>query len=295
MDTMTVAQGFTLIETITIRDYQDNPITTYTGTEVLSGAVRAGRALNPAVAGQGVVLTQPANLTWGNPAAGAIVVQVSASQTATLNPGQYLIQVGLTDSGGNNVDVYEGYLVVSYSAGTSILPPTYNSFDDLLVYAPWVQKLQTEVQVAGFAIERGLSRSWIDNIIVQHSNWMFLNPQIGQPGFMPLAMFPAMINQPPNLWLREQLNLNYLVRRHHVIAATAKKALYYIGRSQLDAMNEKQERLALFFGRDADKLVSSLRAEITLGVPYDPTKPNNGNEDTWPSVTVDCGRSSLRG
>lgn len=282
MDTMAVSQGFALQESITIRDYQDNPITTYTGTEAMSGAVRAGRAMDPTVAGQGVVFTP----TWGNPAAGTVNVQLTAVQTASLPPGQYLIQVGLTDK---SADFYEGFLVVSYSAGLSVLPPTYCAYDDLLTYAPWIMKLQTEVQVAGFAVERGLSRAWLDNVIVQHSDWMFLNPQIGQPGFMPLAMFPAMINRPPNLWLREQLNLNYLVRRQQVIEITAKKSIYFICRSQLDALNEKQERLAMWFGTDVDRMACTLRAEITLGV-ADPV-----NQDIWPSVTVDCGRSSLRG
>lgn len=282
MDTMTVSQGFALVETITIRDYQDNPIVTYTGTEGLAGAVRAGRAMDPTIAGQGLVFTP----TWGNPAAGTVNVQLTAVQTATLAPGQYLIQVGLADK---SADFYEGFLVVSYSAGISTLPPIYCAYDDLLTYAPWITKLQTEVQVAGFAIERGLARSWLDNIIIQHFNYMLLTPQIGQPGFMPLAMFPSNINQPPNLWLREQLGLNYLVRRQNVVEITAKKSLYFIGRSQLDALNEKQERLALWFGQDADRIARALRAEITLGV----ADPNN--QDTWPSITVDCGRSSLRG
>ena len=282
MDTMTVSQGFALVDSIIIRDSQDNPVTTYTGTEALAGAVRAGRAMDPTVAGQGVVFTP----FWGNPAAGTVNVQLTAVQTATLMPGQYLIQVGLADKSAN---FYEGYLVVAYSAGISTLPTTYANYDDLLTYAPWITRLQTEVQVAGFAIERGLARAWLDNVIVQHSNWMFLNPQIGQPGFMPLNMFPAMINQPPNLWLREQLNLDYLVRRQNVIEITAKKSLYFIGRAQLDALNDKQERLAMWFGKDADDMANALRAEITLNVAH----PNN--QDVWPSVTVDCGRSSLRG
>jgi hypothetical protein len=277
MDTMTVSQGFALQETITVRDYQDNPVVTYTGSESMSGSVRPGRTVLPSL-----TFTP----TWGNPAAGTVNVSLTAAQTLTLDPGQYLIQVGLADK---SADFYEGYLVVSYSAGTAVLPPTYGTYDDLLAYAPWIMKLQSETQVAGFAIERGLARGWLDNVIVQHSNWMFLTPQIGQSGFMPMAMFPAMINQPPNLWLRQQLNLDYLVRRQSVIEITAKKAVYFICRPQLDALNDRQERLAAWFGSDADRMASALRAEITLGVAH----PNN--TDAWPSVTVDCGRASLRG
>lgn len=282
MDTMTVSQGFTLNEIITVRDSSDNPIVTYTGGEVLSGTVRAGRAMDPKIAGQGLVFTP----TWAQVNAGTVNVVLSAAQTDTLPPGQYLMQVGLAD---NSANFYEGWLVVNYSAGISVLPKTYCSYDDLLTYAPWITRLQTEFQVAGFAIERGLARAWLDNVIVQHSSWMFLNPTIGQPGFMPMSMFPAQINQPPNLWLREQLNLDYLVRRQNVLEISTKKSLYFIGRSQLETLSDKQERLALWFGADADNMANALRAEITLGV----ADPNN--QDVWPSVMVDCGRSSLRG
>lgn len=288
MDTMTVSQGFALNEVITIRDYQDNVITTYTGSEALSGNVRPGRAVAPLL-----TLTSPSTgVSWASAGAGTVNVNLTAAQTATIAPGQYLIQVGLADF---SADFYEGFLVVFYAAGAAVLPATYNSYDDLLTYCPWITRVQEYVQIAGFAIERGMARSWLDTLIINHFNYQFLSPQIGQPGFMPLAMFPAAINQPPNLWLREQLNLNYLVRRQKVVEACSKKSLYFILRPQLDALNEKQMRLGMWFGADADKMVCALRAEITLGVAYDATKPNNGNEDTWPSLTIDCGRGSLRG
>lgn len=277
MDTMSVTQGFQLAETITIRDYLDNPITTYTGSELLSGSVRIGRSF-PAF-----ISFTP---TWGTPSSGLVNVVLTAAQTATLSPGQYRIQVGLAD---NTANFYEGFLVVDYWVGTQATPKTYCTYDDILTYAPWVMKVETETGTAGFVIERGLARSWLDNIIIQHFDWNLLSPQIGQSGFMPQSMFPAMVNQPPNLWLREQLNLDYLVRRQSVLEITAKKSLYFIGRSQLDALNDKQADLATWFGADADRMASALRAEITLGV----ADPNN--LDTWPSVTVDCGRSSLRG
>lgn len=278
MDTMTVTQGFALKETITVRDSSDNPITTYTGTEAMSGSVRPGRSIAPSF-----TFTP----TWLSPSDGTISVALSATQTALLDPGQYLIQVGLADK---SADFYEGFLLVSYAAGTDTLPTTYCAFSDLLTYAPWIQKLQTEVQVAGFALERGLARGWLDQIIVNHFTYQFLGPQMGQPGFMPLNLFPSTTaNAAQSLWLREQLNSDYLVRRQNVVEITAKKSIYYICRSQIDAVTDKQERLATWFGADADRMALSLRAEITLNTAH----PNNA--DTWPSLVVDCGRSSLRG
>lgn len=238
--------------------------------------------MDPTVSGQGVVFTP----TWGNPAEGTVNVALTAAETATLDPGQYLIQVGLADK---SADFFEGFLVVTYSAGLSSLPATYCAYDDLLSYAPWIMKLQSENQVAGFAIERGLARGWLDNIIIQHFQGGFMDPQIGQPGFMPMRLFPAATNQPPNLWLREQLGLDYLVRRQAVVEISAKKSIYFICRSQLDAIGERQERLAVWYGEDANRMACSLRAEVTLGVAHP------SNTDTWPSLTIDCGRQSLRG
>lgn len=279
MDTMTVSKGFALNEVITVRDYLDNPITSYLGTEVLSGTVRAGRAY------AAEVTFAP---TWLSASAGTVAVALTAAQTATLSPGQHMIQVGLADF---SADFYEGFLQVTYSvgAGTATLPTTYCDFDDLLTYAPWIMNLQTQYQVAGFAVERGLARGWLDQVILNHSSSMFMNPQIGQPGFMPLSLFPAMNNSPPNLWLRQQLNLDYLVRRQSVIEMCAKRAIATICQSQLDVVNDKEQQFARRCERTSNAMASCLRAEITLGVAH-PL-----NQDTWPSITIDCARSSLRG
>lgn len=286
MDTITVTMGRTLDQTITIMDSQDNPITTYSGTEALQGTIRPGRSITP-----NLTFTP----TWLSPANGTVSILINqttwASASPAITPGQYLISLTLTENTTLNVyDIYDGLLVVNYAAGTDTLPATYCAYDDLLSYAPWIQKLQTEVQVAGFAIERGIARGWLDQVIINHFMYQFLGPQMGQPGFMPLNLFPSTTaNASQSLWLRDQLNLDYLVRRQNVVEITAKKSIYYVCRSQLDALNDKQERLATFFGADADRMALALRAEITLGTAH----PNNA--DTWPSLVVDCGRASLRG
>lgn len=81
MDTMTVNQGFALNESITIRDSSDSVITTYLGTETLSGMVRAGRAM------PSVLTFTP---TWNRtPATDGIVnFALTSTQTLTLSPGQ---------------------------------------------------------------------------------------------------------------------------------------------------------------------------------------------------------------
>ena len=277
MDTMTVTQGFALNQTIVVRDYQDNPITTYTGSEVLSGTVRPGRSYATEIT------LVP---TWAVPALGTVTVALTAVQTAALSVGQHLIQVGLADLSAN---FYEGFLVVEFGAGADTLPPTYCEFSDLLTYTSWIMNLQTRYQTAGFITERGLARQWLDQVIINHAGSMLMNPQIGQPGFMPLSLFPATTNPPQNLWLRQQLNLDFLVRRQQVIECTAKKAISFILQFQLDMVNDNERKLAYKFERDANAVACSLRAEITLGTAH-PL-----NQDIWPSLTVDCSRSSLRG
>lgn len=277
MDSWSIVQGYAGEWTITVRDEYDDPVTTYTGAEALAGTVGPGRSYAPSFT------LAP---TWLSAAAGTITVAISKDRSAALTPGQYRVNVGLADG---SADFFEGSLVVEWGAGTDALPPTYCDYVDMLNYVPWLGKLQAEGMVAGFAPERGRAREWLDQIIINRFNYQSLAPSSGQPGFSPLSNFPSTAIAPPNLWLREQLNLDSLVRRQAVIEVVAKKAIYYVCRAQLSRLEEQEARLGAWFGREADGMVRSLRAEITLDVYH----PNN--LDTWPSITVDCGAASLRG
>ena len=277
MDTWSIVQGYAGNWVVTVRDATDAPVMTYTGSEALTGTVGPGRSYPP---------TFTLTPTWLVPSAGTISVPITKAQSATLATGQYLVNVGLADG---SADFFEGFLAVEFGVGTDVPPQTYCNYVDMLNLVEWIGKLQTSRQVLGFLPERGRARDWLDNILINRFNYQNMSPTIGQPGFMPMSMFPAGWNVPPSLWLRQQLNLGALVVRNEVVEMTARKAISYVCEAQLSRLEEQEIALGRRFGRAAEQMAKGLRAELTLDV-FAPD-----NVDVWPSLTIDCGAASLRG
>lgn len=155
-DLLTVAQGLSARWTLTIRDTDGAPFTAYTGSEVLAGSVHAGRNQAP------LFFVSP---TWLSAPAGTVSLPIPGSATANIEPGQYTINVRLADG---SADLYDGYIKVTYSAGTALALPSYSSYADLLDRAPWCEKLQRLTDLAGFARQRYLARLWFDDLIHRH-------------------------------------------------------------------------------------------------------------------------------
>ncbi len=103
MNTWRVAQGTDASYQVTICDDQGAIITSYAGSEALTGIVWPGGDQ-----AQTFALT----LAWNNAGAGAIDVLVTAASTQALGPGTYRVQLSLIDSGGKDRDFYEGVLEV---------------------------------------------------------------------------------------------------------------------------------------------------------------------------------------
>ena len=110
MDTWQVTPGIDAQWTLTVTGEDSNPITTYLGSEALTGSIRPGRAVAP------VATLAP---TWKDATYGLVSVPVPGSATAGLAAGSYLVTVGLTDA---SADIFEGILEVGYAAGTDTLP-----------------------------------------------------------------------------------------------------------------------------------------------------------------------------
>jgi hypothetical protein len=155
-DLMGVAQGLGASFTITLRDSSGNPFTGYTGSEGLTGTVRAGRDSTP------IFSLSPA---WLDASAGTISLAIAGSDTASVDPGRYLVQLALADG---SADLYEGFLEVAYSAGSAAALPTYGAFADMLDRAPWIEKLQRPTDLAGFARQRHLARRWFEDLLHRH-------------------------------------------------------------------------------------------------------------------------------
>ena len=111
MDTWQVTPGIDAQWILTVTGEDSNPITTYLGTEALTGAIRPGRAVAP------VATLAP---TWRDAAHGLVSVPVPGAATAGLAAGSDLVTVGLAAA---SADLFEGLLEVGYAAGTDALPP----------------------------------------------------------------------------------------------------------------------------------------------------------------------------
>lgn len=115
-----VTQGAALNLQVTIRDRNRNPIVSYDGTQALTTSVWSGGELAAAFA---------AATTWTTPAAGLILIAISAAQTAANPPGRYQVLTRLSD-GGTPVDIWTGYLDILPFPGGGSVPTT-----DLIVEA----------------------------------------------------------------------------------------------------------------------------------------------------------------
>jgi len=106
MNTWRVAQGVDATFQVTICDENGNAITTYTGSETLTGVVWPGGDLQSTFA---------LSVTWVTPAQGTIDVAIAASSTQALGVGKYRVQITLLDSSNKERDVFEGELEIFVS------------------------------------------------------------------------------------------------------------------------------------------------------------------------------------
>lgn len=111
---------------------------------------------------------------WYNPAngnadasAGIFKIVINDTDTSTLEVGQYRIQTTTTRFGRTAV-LMDAFFGVTSAPGSSTLRPVYASFSEMIRTAPWIQNLQTETDLEGFATERANAREWLDNIIVHN-------------------------------------------------------------------------------------------------------------------------------
>jgi len=274
MDTWQVTPGIDAQWTLTVTGEDSNPITTYLGSEALTGSIRPGRAVAP------VATLAP---TWKDATNGLVSVPVPGSATAGLAAGSYLVTVGLTDA---SADVFEGILEVGYAAGTDTLPPVYCSYDDLLDYTDWIGKLWTPKDLTGFARQRGRARSYLDDILVSLWKWDTSAPSIGQPGFGSWLMGGGQDTY-PSQWLRDMLALNTLIVRDQTKEITARLSTWYVCSPQLSRLEEEEVKLARECRWEAEELLRIYRAEIDL-------PDQTGRRDGYADIVINCGATSLR-
>jgi hypothetical protein len=244
----------------------------YAGTEALAAKVWPGG-------------TRAALLTlvpaWSSAPAGLTTLTITAAQSASLTPATYQVQCSVADASGTHT-YYLGQLQVLPAPGTAVAAPSYCSIDDLREYAAWIDDLQSGTDQAGFAVQVGRARSWLDEILVSRWKYLGFAPQLGTPGWGAWSLYGGR-DPMPSKWLRDQLANNLLMVTDTTREVTAKKALSYICRAQLGKNGDHSyQDLARGFAFEANELVKTYRAEIDL------------NGDGFADVYINCGATNLR-
>ena len=101
-------QGAAIAINPTLRDIAGNIIVTYTGSENLVTKVWGGSTETASFT---------ATTTWILPSAGTILIDITAAQTATLEPGNYEVQTRLTDPFYGQVDAFQCVISIVGSDG----------------------------------------------------------------------------------------------------------------------------------------------------------------------------------
>lgn len=158
METLSLARGAGGSWTITIRDGDGAPITTYAGTEPLSGRVWRGGDAAPAFT------VAP---TWADPSAGTVTLTIPKADTADLDPGQYRIQCTITD-GITDPVFFEAILSITDAPGTATAGPVYCTLADMLDECSWLQDVSDiEHDETGFLKQRVRARQqWLHPAIL---------------------------------------------------------------------------------------------------------------------------------
>jgi hypothetical protein len=267
MSTWTLSQGAGGSWSVPIVDAAGAAIA-YVGTEALSGDLWPGGTR------ASLVTLTP---TWLNPSVGTTALAIGAASTAGLAPAIYSIRLKVVDR-----TYYLGKLQILASPGTAVAPPTYTDDDDLRTYAPWIDALQADGEQAGFALQCGQARTWLDSILV--SRWRPTGGlTLGDPGYGSFLNFGGEFNDTPSKWLKDQLAANKLIVTDQTKEIVAKRALYYICKAQLGRNGDHSyQDLARGFQRESEEMLKTYRGEIDL------------DGSGWASFVINCGASSLR-
>ena len=262
MDQWDVAQGSQLTIDVTLRDGSGNPITVYDGTQTLASTLSPGWLF--------ASVASPAT-TWVTPSAGLIAVTLSNAQTTALAQGKYYLRTRLTD-GTALVDAYEAAITIKPSPGSASFPATYTSYTDLLNYGKaWLRQLQTADDGAGFIVEQGRARSWLEDCAHAHFRVASMVMMVGGQGVGPRRSGAR------SVYLTQQLAANTLMITDQVKEAVSKKALAFICESQLDGSDGSARfaKLARMYHSQADYLATTIVIQLDT------------NGDGYSDITID--------
>ena len=253
----------------------------FQASDVLAATLWAGQS-------QASILTLAP--TWLDVVSGTYTLPMSAAQSAALVPSMYAGLVTVARGSQDPASVSRLRVEVVSAAGATVAGSVYCTFEQLVNYAGWIQDLQDENDLAGFLGQRVRARSWLDDILVSRYKYGAFPPMLGQPGFGPFFMGMGGVDPFPSKWFRDTLSANTgvggtpaLICYDQVIEIVCCRSIYLICRDEISRREDNPYiKLGLGFGKVADNMVKTLRAEVDI------------NGDGYADYVVNCGATSLR-
>ena len=306
MGTIYVAQGTSLDSIRQVTDaagnlYGPTNLSPFQGTDTLLGRVWQGDDLP--------VLFNP-TITWIDPTVGTYTVSFSVAQTAAVAPGIYRYQALVTRASKTGI-LDDARLKVTISPGSNTSRITFTTLSDLLLYCPWIEDLQADVDQFGFLNEQARATEWLINTILLMYKQNNMMPNIGHPGFNAASLYGGH-QAPPSKWLRDQLipllpggsiptSAPYrittppnqvkpllstaLLLYDSVLECVAKRALSYVFDAQIGKNSEREwVALSTLFRRQSDSIFMCERFQIDL----------SNSQTGYASITVHGGSTNLR-
>lgn len=283
IETLTADQGEVKEYDVSILDGNDQ-LVTYLGTEPLTLLVWAGDDQVP------LDLVDSWAAWVGGPTS-TVRIRFGVADTTSWDPGTYSGRLRIQD-GADLVGAYSFRLALSAQPGIAVAGKTYCSLDDMRRIARWIEDLQDASDRAGFAEQRELARAWLDDAILAayrpDLRWTGSTPN--DPHFSPTRFGYGLYGDlPPDKWLRNQLDNDYLIVYPWVKEATARYAVAMVCESLLGEGGRRTsyQDVGSYNRNMANHLLEGRVAEIDL--------PNAvGFRDGWPEIWVRLGTKSTR-
>lgn len=232
----------------------------FAGTETFRAYLWAGDDQRPVWSSNTAVAWDPA--LAGNPTAldtPALRLEITATDTATITPGRYYLQIKL-NPGIDDIAIlppgctYE----LTPSPATTVAPRTYCSYDDVIDVAPWLPTAAKKATwlTADFGEQRGMARAEIDDTVMcrvkriirdqhrRHAPVKISDPIVPTDGidagpWWGISTIPDTSERDAIAAFRTLLDADRLMRSARLVEIAANLTVYYVCRTLItsDSMN----------------------------------------------------------
>ena len=220
------------------------------------------------------------SVSWVSAPAGSYVVKFLAANTSTIVPGRYTLRVLVTRAADARIiPIMQAWIQIKDSPGTATTLTNYCTLQDVLNYAPWLEKEQTSHALSGFSDHRHLARTWLESVI-QSKN---LNSGIQRFGSDIIAFFNPANYGGDSKWLQTQLDNNLLMIKPKTLEIVCRKTIQVICESAISPTVKDQpyRDYARYQKMEVDRLIKTYIAEFDF------------NGDGYTDYVVNCSLSTL--